>query len=80
MKDVLISGRRIARELQIFLGCIVLALALNIYAIHEYNTQWKELWTTLHITLAVAIVVYVLLGILRFLICGLSRIFRRKTG
>jgi putative effector of murein hydrolase len=80
MKDVLISGRRIARELQIFLGCIVLALALNIYAIHEYNTQWKELWTTLHITLAVAIVVYVLLGILRFLIGGLSRIFRRKTG
>jgi putative effector of murein hydrolase len=80
MKDVLISGRRLARELRIFLGCFVFALALNIYSIHEYNTQWKELLTTLHITLAVAIVVYVLLAILRFVICGVSRLFRRKTG
>jgi hypothetical protein len=80
MKDVLISGRRIACELQIFLGCFVLALALNAYAIHEYNTQWKELLTTLHITLAVAIVIYVLLGIVRFLIAGAARLFRRKTG
>jgi len=80
MKDVLISGRRIAREIQIFLVCFVLALAVNAYAIHEYNTQWKELLTTLHITLAVAIILYVLLGILRLLLGGVARLFRRKTG
>jgi len=80
MKDVLISGGRIAREFKIFLGCFVLALALNAYSIHAYNTQWKELLTTLHITLALAIILYVLLGILRFLLCGVARLFRRKTG
>ena len=80
MKDVLISGRRMARELRIFLGCFVLALALNVYAIHLYKTAWKELLTTLHITLAVAIIIYVLLGIVRFIFGGVARLFRRKTG
>jgi hypothetical protein len=80
MKDVLISGRRIARELRIFLGCFVLALGLNVYSIVKYQTEWKELLTTLHITLALAVVIYVLLGILRFIICGAARLFRRKTG
>jgi len=80
MKDVLISGRRIARELRIFLGCFVLALGLNVYSIIKYQTEWKELLTTLHITLALAVVIYVLLGILRFIICGAARLFRRKTG
>jgi len=80
MKDVLISGRRIAREFKIFLGCFVLALALNAYSIHAYNTQWKELLTTLHITLAVAIILYVLFAILRLIFIGISRLFRRKTS
>ena len=80
MKDVLISGSRMARELRIFLGCFVLALALNIFSIIKYKTEWKELLTTLHITIAVAIALYVLLAILRFLICGVSRLFRSKTS
>jgi uncharacterized integral membrane protein len=80
MKDVLISGRRIMRELQIFLGCFVIAIGINIFAIIEYKTAWKELFTTLHITLAVAAVLYLVLGLLRFLACGAARLFRRKAG
>jgi putative effector of murein hydrolase len=80
MKDVLISGRRIAQELGIFFGCFVVALGLNIYSIIKFKTEWSELLTTLHITLAVAIVIFVLLAILRFLLGGLARMFRRKTS
>ena len=80
MKDVLISGGRMARELRIFLGCFVLALGLNIFSIIKYKTEWKELLTTLHITIAVGIILYLLLAILRFLIGGATRLFRRKTG
>jgi uncharacterized membrane protein YidH (DUF202 family) len=80
MKDVLIPGRRMAREFLIFAGCFVIALGMNIFAIIKYQTQWKELFTTLHITLAVAVVIYVVLALLRFLICGIARLFRRKTG
>ena len=79
MKDLLISGRRIAREWLIFLGCFVVALGLNVFAIIKYKTEWKELLTTLHITLAVALIIYVLFGILRILLCGIAQLFRRKT-
>jgi hypothetical protein len=80
MKDVLISGRRIARELMIFCGCFVIALGMNVFAIIKYKTEWKELLTTLHITLALALVIFVLFGLLRLLVCGLARLFRRKAG
>ena len=80
MKDILISGGRMARELRIFFGCFVFALGLNVYSIIKYKTEWTELLTTLHITLALAIVIYLLLGILRLAVCGVARLFRRKAG
>jgi len=80
MKDVLIPGRRIARELKIFCGCFVFALGLNVFAIIRYRTEWKELLTTQPITFALALVIFIAFGILRLLVGGLARLFRRKTG
>jgi hypothetical protein len=80
MKDVLISGQRIAREALIFFGCFVIAVGMNVFSIIKYKTEWRELLTTLHITIAVALIIYVLLALLRFLVCGVARLFRRKTG
>jgi hypothetical protein len=80
MKDVLITGRRVTREIRIFVGCFVLTLGLNIFSIVKYKTDWKELLTTLHITLVLAIVIYLLLGLVRLLVCGVARLFRRKSS
>jgi hypothetical protein len=80
MKDVQISGRRITREERIFLGCFIFALGLNVFSIIKYQTAWKELLTMLPATLAIAIVLYVVLGALRLIVCGIARLFRRKTG
>lgn len=80
MKDIVIPGRRIARELWIYAGCVLAALCVNIYAIIRYNTQWKELITTLHIVLAVALVFYGVLAVLRALFFCCRRIFRRKAA
>jgi len=77
MKDMLIPGRRISREIMILIGCFVIAFALNIYSIIKYKTAWSELLTTLPITLAIAIVIYVLFGLLRLVVCGISHLFRR---
>ena len=79
MKDIIIPGRRIARELLIFIGCIVIALIVNVYAILKYKTEWKELFTTLHITIAVGVVIYILLALLRLVVCGAARLFRRNA-
>ena len=80
MKDLVIPGRRITREVLIFLGCFVVAFFVNVYAIAKYKTEWKELVTTLHITLAVAGGFYVVLALLRVVFCGVARVLRRKTA
>lgn len=79
MKDLVITGRRIARELWILSGCILAALCFNVYAIIRFKTEWKELFTTLDITLAVALIFFVLFALLRALVfCG-RRLFKRKA-
>ena len=80
MKDIIISGRRIARELWICAGCVLAALGVNVYAIIRFHTEWKELITTLHITLAVAAVFYAVLALLRGCVFGVMRAFRRKAA
>lgn len=80
MKDIVISGQRITRELLIFGGCFLVALAVNIYSIIQFNTEWKELITTLHITLAVAFVFFVFVALVRGIVfCG-RRVLRRSVG
>jgi hypothetical protein len=80
MKDIVISGRQIAREFAIFAACIVAALCLNAYSIIRFNTQWKELFTTFHITLAVALILYVLFALLRAVVFCCRWLLRRKAA
>jgi hypothetical protein len=80
MKDIVITGRQILRELLIFSGCFVTALAVNVYSIVHFGTEWKELFTTLHITLAIALIFFGLLALLRGIVAGGRRVLRRKAG
>lgn len=80
MKDIVITSSRIVREVQIFAVCIVVALAVNVYSIMRFHTQWKELFTTFHITLAIAAIVFAAIALLRILTFYGKQILRRKAG
>ena len=80
MKDIVISGRHIIRELQIFIGCILAALVVNVFSIIRFKTEWKELITTLYITLAIALIFFVLVALLRGIVLFSRRVLRRKAG
>lgn len=80
MKDLIISGQRLQREALIFAGCLVVALGVNVYSILRFKTEWKELFTTLPITLCVALAFYAGLALLRALTCGSMRLVRRKAA
>jgi hypothetical protein len=80
MKDIVITGRRILREVLIFCGCFAAAVAVNAYSIVHFKTEWKELFTTLPITLAVAGVFFGVLAVLRGVVfCG-RLVLRRRAG
>lgn len=72
MKDIVIGQARIKRELLVLSTCFVAAVLINVYAIATRGTEWSELLSQLHITLAVAVFFYVVLE-------GKSRLLRRIT-
>jgi len=65
MKDIIIKGARIKKEIIFFLISFVLSVGINIYGIIKYNTNWLELITQLHVVAAVSIVLYLSILLLR---------------
>ena len=81
MKNLVIKGKTIERELKVLLGCAVFAYLLIIYAIIKYGTSWAELITTLHYVVLLAIAVYVFLWLPRLLITLIRLLFKsRRSG
>ncbi len=80
MKDLVISAKFIRREIPMLLLSILLALAINVYAIIAFKTQWIELLTTWHITLMLALGLYVLLIVPRLCWGVLRRSLKPKHG
>jgi low affinity Fe/Cu permease len=76
MRDIVIGQARIKREFLALSICFVAAVLLNVYAIATRGTEWSELLTQLHITLAVAIVLYLMLGIIRLMVLGVWRLVK----
>ena len=65
MQDIVITKKRIKKELVFLIISFVIALIMNVYAIISYKTQWIELLTTLHITIFLSVFLYFLIAILR---------------
>ena len=77
MKDIVISGKSIRRELIIFAVCIGVMVCVNAGAIIAYDRPWKELFTQVGFTLCGAVVLWLLLGIVRLLAKGIISIFKK---
>lgn len=73
MKDLVIGQARIKRELLVLLFCFIAAVLTNVYAIATRGTEWSELVSQLHVTLAVGVVFYVVLGLPRLVISGIRK-------
>ena len=75
MKDIIIPGKVIKKELVILLVSMAAAILLNGYSIIKYKTAWTELFSQLHVVFAVGIIIYLLVLTLRlvyFLILRIS--------
>ena len=79
MKDLVISGRKVKRELLIALGCFICAVLINIICIIVYHSQWHEIFTQIGFTVFVAIALYVLLLIVRLIILACRKIFCQRN-
>lgn len=72
MKTVTIN---IITELKVWISIFIIANILNVVSIMVYHTEWKELYTQLGFVAIISCVLYLLVGVVRFII-GL---FRKKA-
>ena len=77
MKDITIKEKSIRRELWILLGCFIFAVCVNIFAIIKYSRPAKELITMIGYVIAVAIITYIALWIIRLIVMLIIWIIRK---
>lgn len=77
MNDIVISGKRIKRELRIFVSCIAVMELLNIFAIIRYDGRWVETVTNIGFVLTAAVVAYLLLTAVRVFVWLILKLFRK---
>ncbi|WP_010665216.1 hypothetical protein [Marinilabilia salmonicolor] len=74
MKNIIITPRKLKREIFIWLLCLVAAIGLNVYSIIYYNTSWSELYTHLGYVVVISIVIYLILWVFRGLFLLLRKL------
>jgi hypothetical protein len=77
MKDIVITEKMIHRELFILLGCFVAACLVNVGAIIAYDRPWSELYSQIGFVFFITGGIYILLGIFRFFVWLVARIFKK---
>ncbi|MDR1103595.1 MAG: hypothetical protein LBL42_07530 [Tannerella sp.] len=78
MKDILITVKRQKQEIRWLCGAVAVALLLNLSAILAYHTSWNELWTQLPWVICIGAGLYALSVVLRGIVWGVWRLFRKK--
>ena len=76
MRDIVITARTLRRELFILLGCTLAACLVNLGAIIAYARPARELVTMIGYVLALALVLYLLLWVVRLVIRGVRLLVR----
>ena len=76
MKDITITRTFLCRELWIVLICFILAFAANVVAVIVYVRPAIELLSQLGFVVAICIVLYILLWIVRLIVLAIVTLLR----
>ncbi|MBR1576329.1 MAG: hypothetical protein IJ654_07775 [Bacteroidales bacterium] len=77
MKEIVVSPKVLRRELWILLACFLFAVLFDLFAIVKYGRPFGELFRTIGYILAIMVVVYLALALLRLLVFVICRLFGR---
>lgn len=77
MKDIVISSKRVKKEVAILLTCFIIAFVINIASIVIYKTSWLEIFTQIGYVVVITLVLYLIVAFIRFIIYLINRLIRR---
>lgn len=76
MKDLVIKGKWIRRELIILAVIFIISVAANVIGIIIHNTKWIELLSQLHVVIILTAVLYILVWVVRLIVYAVVLPFR----
>lgn len=77
MKDIIITGKKRKKELQILIVCFVVAFFINVLAVVIYKTPWHEIFSQIGYVVVIAVALYLIVALVRFLIWTIGKLFRK---
>lgn len=80
MRDLVVKGRWIRRELIIIAVLFLIAVLLNVAGIIKHDTRWIELLSQLHVVFILTFILYILLWLPRLIIYLVSLPFKNKKN
>lgn len=76
MKDLVITGNRLRKEITIFSVCFIVAFIINIISIIKFRTPWHEMFTQIGYVVIISFILYLLLAIVRMIILFVRRLIK----
>lgn len=65
MKDLVITSKRLKKEIYVLSTCFILAFLINISSIVTFRTPWYEMFTQLGYVVVITFILYLLVAIIR---------------
>lgn len=77
MKDIVVSGKAIRRELIVALSCFILAFCINVGAVIAYSKPWVEIFSQIGYVIVIAVVFYCILLVFRIVYYIIRKLIKR---
>ena len=79
MKDLVISSKRLKKEILIIAICFIVASIINIISVIIYKTPWYEIFTQVGYVIVITLILYLFIIIVRLFVSLDRRIVIKKN-
>ena len=80
MKEIIITSKKIRKELRVIGVLLCITFIVNVFAIVWYKTSWTELYSSFFYLLTLSLVLYLILGVLRLILFLSKKMMGQKKG
>ena len=77
MKDIIITAKKVKKEIVIILVCFALAFLINIGSIIAFKTPWYEMFTQIGYVIVITLILYFITSFLRLIVYLLKKTTRK---
>ena len=78
MKDIIITSKRLNKEIRILLTCFIVSFILNILSIIIYKTPWVEMFSQIGYVVVISFILFLIVTFIRLLVWTIGVLFRKK--